>query len=102
MDESQLATAMDAYRRAVGRAGGQAPFGRLTGIKQQTTSKRLAKSTPLQSQDEVLKVEAATGVSRHELRPDLYPREESPRAPAGNRGLDAGGSSSSSLEGVQA
>lgn len=23
----------------------------------------------------VLKVEAATGVSRHELRPDLYPRE---------------------------
>lgn len=30
------------------------------------------------SSDFVLKVEAATGVSRHDLRPDLYPRENTP------------------------
>lgn len=26
--------------------------------------------------DKVLKVERLTGISRHDLRPDLYPREE--------------------------
>lgn len=26
--------------------------------------------------DKALKVEAVTGISRHDLRPDLYPREE--------------------------
>lgn len=30
--------------------------------------------------ERVLAVEAATGVSRHDLRPDLYPRESKKRA----------------------
>ena len=32
--------------------------------------------------EHVLPVESATGVSRHDLRPDLYPREESASAPS--------------------
>lgn len=31
--------------------------------------------------EHVLKVEAATGISRHELRPDIYPPEEQAAPP---------------------
>lgn len=75
MDAPELSIAMAAFRRAVGRAGSQAAFERLTGIRQQTVSNRLRNDIPLQGASEVLAVEAATGVSRHELRPDLYPPE---------------------------
>ncbi len=37
----------------------------------------------------VLKAEAATGVSRHDLRPDIYPVEV-PHAPPAWHGLDRG------------
>ena len=36
------------------------------------------------SAEYVLAIEAATGVSRHDLRPDLYPREDA----AGETGSD--------------
>lgn len=101
MTDSDLDTAMAALLRAVGIAGGQAPFERKTGLRQQTISYRLANRIPLRSGDEVLKVENATGVSRHDLRPDLYPREESPAHPPAPQPLPAGGSSSS-LESAQA
>ncbi len=43
--------------------------------------------------EQVLKVEAETGISRHDLRPDLYPREEPPAQPsAGDPPPPAGGS----------
>lgn len=94
MDDTELATALKAYRRAVAIAGGQPAFERLTGIKQQTTSYRLNNGIPLQSVAEVETVEAATGVSRHDLRPDMFPREDKPQA-------SAGGSPEGSCDGVQ-
>lgn len=78
MDESDLTTAMAAFRRAVGLAGGQSALAAVAPLTQQTISNRLIKGIPLQSGTEVLAVEAATGVSRHDLRPDLYPREDVP------------------------
>ncbi len=40
----------------------------------------------------VLKVEAATGISRHDLRPDIYPRD-TVAVPGGNASGGAGGAS---------
>ena len=98
MDTTQLAHSMASLRRAVGIAGGQVALERLTGIRQQTLSYRLNNEIPLQSGDEVVAVEAATGVSRHDLRPDLYPREDTPAPPPASPSR-AGGSP---LEGVRA
>ena len=76
MHDSEHNLAMRSLRRAVGLLGDQASFGALLGISQQAVSLRLREGTPLKNTAEVLAVEAATGVSRHDLRPDLYPREE--------------------------
>lgn len=76
MTDDDLTVSMAAFRRAVGIAGGQSSLAAVTPLTQQTISNRLKKGIPLQSGAEVLAVEAATGVSRHDLRPDLYPREE--------------------------
>lgn len=46
----------------------------------------LAEGRPL-APEHVLTVEAATGVSRHDLRPDIYPRD--PVAPGAVEGLRA-------------
>lgn len=59
---------------AVRRQGGQSALGRLVGVSQQSVSKWVKRSKPLPA-EHVLTVEAATGISRHDLRPDLYPRE---------------------------
>ncbi|WP_294302764.1 YdaS family helix-turn-helix protein [uncultured Sphingomonas sp.] len=63
---------------AIGKAGGVSALARLLGRKQQTVSSRLHAGRKLWPED-VLKVEAATGISRHDLRPDLYPREATAR-----------------------
>ena len=76
MTDDDLTASMAAFRRAVGIAGGQSALAAVTPLTQQTISNRLKKGIPLQSGAEVLAIEAATGVSRHDLRPDLYPREE--------------------------
>lgn len=39
--------------------------------------------------ERVLKAEALTGISRHDLRPDIYPREV-PQCPSAFVGLDRG------------
>lgn len=72
---------------------------RLLDLSQPTVWNWLKKGQSLPA-EHVLKVEAATGVSRHDLRPDLYPREDSPRAPAGGGSPPAGGASSA-LEAVR-
>ena len=59
-----------ALRRAIERAGGQAEFARLIGITAQAVS-QWDEVPPLR----VLAVERVSGVSRCELRPDLYPLE---------------------------
>ena len=61
----------NALKRAVSQAGGQAAFARLIGVTAQAVS-QWDEVPPLR----VLAVERVSGVSRHELRPDLYPSEE--------------------------
>lgn len=50
---------------------------RRIGTTQATVWKWLNKGLPI-TPKLVLAIEAATGVSRHDLRPDLYPREVAP------------------------
>lgn len=69
-DEAQIA----ALRAAVGRVGSQSAMARLLGIAQPSVWRWLARELPLPA-EHVLKVERETGISRHDLRPDLYPRE---------------------------
>lgn len=61
-----------ALRRAVNMVGGQSALARLLGVKQQHVYYWLKKSVPARR---VLAIERATEgqVTRHELRPDLYP-----------------------------
>lgn len=69
----------DVLQRAIASLGSQAAMARLLGVAQPSVWKWLSARKPLPAQH-VLRVEAATGISRHELRPDLYPIEE--KAPA--------------------
>lgn len=55
--------------RAVEKAGGASGLGRVLGISSQAISQW--RRCPA---ERVLAVEAASGVSRHDLRPDLYPK----------------------------
>jgi DNA-binding transcriptional regulator YdaS (Cro superfamily) len=55
------------------RAGTQASLARLAHVKPQAITKWLARGVP---PARVLMLERLTGVSRHELRPDIYPRED--------------------------
>ena len=64
-----------ALKRAIEKSGGQAEFARLIGITAQAVS-QWDEVPPLR----VLAVERASGVPRHELRPDLYPVEDKARA----------------------
>lgn len=69
----------EAFRKAVDSAGGQSAFGRIVGCTQGNIWQLLRKGSALPAHY-VLKAEAGTGVSRHDLRPDLYPRETGPIA----------------------
>jgi DNA-binding transcriptional regulator YdaS (Cro superfamily) len=60
----------EALKRAVESVGGQAKFARAVGVTAQAVS-QWDEVPPLR----VLVVERVSGVSRHELRPDLYPLE---------------------------
>lgn len=73
----QTRSASEALRRAVAAKGSQVAFAGFIGVGQPSVSKWLKKGVPLPA-EHVLKVEAETGVSRHDLRPDLYPREPAP------------------------
>lgn len=61
---------MEALKRAVDNVGGQTKFARLIGVTAQAVS-QWDEVPPLR----VLAVERVSGVSRSELRPDLYPLE---------------------------
>lgn len=63
----------DAWKKAIQRAGTQAKLADLIGKTQGHISTWLRRGyVPAEL---VLTIEHQTGVSRHELRPDLYPRE---------------------------
>jgi DNA-binding transcriptional regulator YdaS (Cro superfamily) len=86
----QLSAAVAAFRESVRRAGGQSGFERITGARQQTISYRLKKGMPVPG-EYVLRAEEGTGVSRHLLRPDLYPVDHPPGfRPAGDHGAPVG------------
>lgn len=62
--------------RAVRVAGSQSALGRLLGKRQSTIQGWL--KTGRVSPEYVIPVERVTGISRHELRPDLYPVADVP------------------------
>ncbi|MEA1083237.1 YdaS family helix-turn-helix protein [Sphingomonas sp. CD22] len=70
-----------AVQRAVDAAGGQAGLARAVGVSQPSVWHWLRKSHRVPA-EYVIPVEAATGVSRHELRPDIYPVEAEPTSQA--------------------
>jgi DNA-binding transcriptional regulator YdaS (Cro superfamily) len=55
--------------------GNQSRMADAIGMSQQLISYRARKGLPLPA-EYVLATERATGISRHDLRPDLYPRED--------------------------
>lgn len=59
---------------AIAKAGSGVALARIVGVTPMAVSYWKARGIPARH---VLAVEAATGVSRHDLRPDLYP-EQSP------------------------
>jgi len=64
-----------AILRACKQAGGQTALARKLGIRTQSTvSSWIARGRV--PAEKVLLIEAATGVPRHDLRPDLYPRDK--------------------------
>lgn len=67
----QAVTPQDALRRAVEIAGSQAALARILGISQPSVWKWLDKGKPLPA-EHVHTVVAATGISKEELRPDLF------------------------------
>jgi DNA-binding transcriptional regulator YdaS (Cro superfamily) len=63
-----------ALTRAVEAAGSQAKFADAIGASQQLVSYWLSKKKMLPA-EYVLPAEKSLGISRHDLRPDIYPRE---------------------------
>lgn len=74
----------EAFRHAVDVLGGQVKAAEFMGYTQGAISKRLARGGWIWAEN-VLAVEAATGVSRYDLRPDIYPRENT-QSPLSTRG----------------
>ena len=65
---------LDALREAISVAGSQGKLARMCGVSSTAVWKwlQVAKRIPAEF---VLSAEAGTGVSRHRLRPDIYPVE---------------------------
>jgi DNA-binding transcriptional regulator YdaS (Cro superfamily) len=70
--------AVDALRRACALLGGQKPLARRIGTTQSRVWYWLEKSRYGAAAQFALPIEAATGVPRHELRPDIYPAPAKP------------------------
>ncbi|WP_237437618.1 transcriptional regulator [Altericroceibacterium endophyticum] len=68
-------------------AGSQSALARALGISQPTVWKWLQSSKRLPA-EYVLKAERLYGVSRHDLRPDIYPRDYPPAPEVRWHGLD--------------
>lgn len=67
-------TPFEALQAAVDKAGSQAEIARIAGVSTTAVWKWVQSSKRVPAEF-VLKIEAATGVSRHDLRPDIYPRD---------------------------
>ena len=82
--ETSIATPL---AEAVRRTGSQSAFARLVQRNQSTIYDWLDQGKPLPG-ELVLLVERETGVSKHDLRPDLYPADLAISAPAAS-GIEA-------------
>ena len=67
--------AKQALEAAIDRAGGQVAFSKAIGVRQSLVWYWLKRSKRGIPAEHLLKIEAVTGIPRHELRPDLYPPE---------------------------
>jgi DNA-binding transcriptional regulator YdaS (Cro superfamily) len=65
-------TEIDAIREAERRAGSQSALARMAGVSQ-TSVWRWWHGRARVAPEAVLAIETGTGVSRHSLRPDIYP-----------------------------
>lgn len=63
----------EALKKAIEKAGGQTALAEAIGKTQGHVSNWLRRDKV--PPEMVLPIEGATGISRHDLRPDLYPRE---------------------------
>ena len=64
---------MCGIEKAVAVTGSQSALARLLKVTPQSVQEWVMRRQP--PAERVLAIEEATGVSRHDLRPDLYPRE---------------------------
>lgn len=67
-------TPFQALEAAVAAAGSQSALGDICGVSQ-TAVWKWVQSAKRMPAEYVLRAEAATGVSKHDLRPDIYPRD---------------------------
>ncbi|MGE4430907.1 MAG: transcriptional regulator [Sphingobium sp.] len=70
----QQPTPFEALQAATEKAGGQSALSRICSVSPTAVWKWLQSAKRLPA-EYVLRVEAATGISRHLLRPDIYPRD---------------------------
>lgn len=63
----------EALQRAINAKNGQLPLAKAIGTSQSNVWEWLNRSRRGVPAEWVLKIEAATGVQRHELRPDIFP-----------------------------
>lgn len=75
LDISTMSDDKTPLKRAIEAAGGPAALGKEVGVSAQAVC-QWDEVPPLR----VLAVERASGISRHELRPDLYPPAEPAKA----------------------
>lgn len=68
-------TPQRALQEAIESIGSQSALARLVGVSSTAVNKWVGRGMHLPA-EHVLTVERETGVSRHDLRPDLYPIEE--------------------------
>jgi DNA-binding transcriptional regulator YdaS (Cro superfamily) len=62
---------------AIGVAGSQTALAKKIGVRQSHISNWIYRDKKVPA-EMVLKIERATGISRHKLRPDIYPIEQTP------------------------
>lgn len=61
-------------KKAIEKAGSQQALAELIGVRQSHVSNWLNRNKRVPA-ERVLTIEKATGVPRHELRPDIYPSD---------------------------
>lgn len=74
---------------ALDKAGSQVRLAEICGVSQPTVWGWINKGRGLIPAEYVIAVETATGVPRHELRPDIYPPSEQPTPAESTEARDA-------------